>query len=136
MEDISSLSCFTFCFSHRCSLSGDDLNRRWINPSMLLHPTIYHAKGLLLYLQSIEKTPLVSTQMAVSPIITAGGVTLSCNIQLSISSTSMLTVDSVMQMEMAKVCNKNTCKYCKRNPSALSSDLSELRKQLARVNSR
>lgn len=44
---------------HRCSLSGDDLNRRWINPSMLLHPTIYHAKGLLLYLQSIEKTPLV-----------------------------------------------------------------------------
>lgn len=44
---------------HRCSLSGDDLNRRWINPSMLLHPTIYHVKGLLLYLQSIEKTPLV-----------------------------------------------------------------------------
>lgn len=44
---------------HRCSLSGDDLNRRWISPSMLLHPTIYHAKGLLLYLQSIEKTPLV-----------------------------------------------------------------------------
>lgn len=44
---------------HRCSLSGEDLNRRWIYPSMLLHPTIYHAKGLLLYLQSIEKTPLV-----------------------------------------------------------------------------
>lgn len=44
---------------HRCSLSGDDLNRRWIYPSMLLHPTIYHVKGLLLYLQSIEKTPLV-----------------------------------------------------------------------------
>ncbi|XP_068741274.1 cytosolic carboxypeptidase 1-like [Montipora capricornis] len=44
---------------HRCSLSGDDLNRRWISPSMLLHPTIYHVKGLLLYLQSIEKTPLV-----------------------------------------------------------------------------
>ena len=49
-----------FC-SHRCSLSGDDLNRRWINPSILLHPTIYHVKGLLLYLQSIEKTPLVSS---------------------------------------------------------------------------
>ena len=46
--------------SHRCSLSGDDLNRRWIYPSMLLHPTIYHVKGLLLYLQSMEKTPLVS----------------------------------------------------------------------------
>ena len=54
------LLCATLHCSHRCSLSGDDLNRRWIFPSMLLHPTIYHVKGLLLYLQSIEKTPLVS----------------------------------------------------------------------------
>ncbi|KXJ16139.1 cytosolic carboxypeptidase 1 [Exaiptasia diaphana] len=44
---------------HRCSLSGDDLNRRWINPSMILHPTIYHTKGLLQYLQSTNRTPLV-----------------------------------------------------------------------------
>ncbi|XP_077988802.1 cytosolic carboxypeptidase 1-like isoform X2 [Glandiceps talaboti] len=45
--------------SHRCSLSGEDLNRRWQDPSSALHPTIYHTKGLLQYLQLINKSPLV-----------------------------------------------------------------------------
>uniref|UniRef100_A0A8C4JIH3 tubulin-glutamate carboxypeptidase n=1 Tax=Dromaius novaehollandiae TaxID=8790 RepID=A0A8C4JIH3_DRONO len=43
----------------RCSLSGDDLNRQWLTPSSQLHPTIYHTKGLLYYLRSIGRTPLV-----------------------------------------------------------------------------
>uniref|UniRef100_A0A8C5J454 ATP/GTP binding protein like 1 n=1 Tax=Junco hyemalis TaxID=40217 RepID=A0A8C5J454_JUNHY len=43
----------------RCSLSGDDLNRQWLTPSSQLHPTIYHAKGLLYYLSSIGRAPLV-----------------------------------------------------------------------------
>lgn len=47
-------------FSHRCSLSGDDLNRQWLTPNSQLHPTIYHAKGLLYYLRSIGRAPLVS----------------------------------------------------------------------------
>jgi len=47
-------------FSHRCSLSGDDLNRQWLTPSSQLHPTIYHAKGLLYYLRSIGRAPVVS----------------------------------------------------------------------------
>ncbi|XP_051876222.1 cytosolic carboxypeptidase 1 isoform X7 [Pristis pectinata] len=45
--------------SHRCSLSGEDLNRQWSNPHPELHPTIYHTKGLLQYLASIQHTPLV-----------------------------------------------------------------------------
>ncbi|XP_062924897.1 cytosolic carboxypeptidase 1 isoform X3 [Mobula hypostoma] len=45
--------------SHRCSLSGEDLNRQWSNPHPELHPTIYHTKGLLQYLASIQRTPLV-----------------------------------------------------------------------------
>ncbi|NWX02685.1 CBPC4 carboxypeptidase, partial [Caloenas nicobarica] len=45
--------------NHRCSLSGDDLNRQWLTPSSQLHPTIYHAKGLLCYLRSIGRAPLV-----------------------------------------------------------------------------
>ncbi|XP_078097457.1 cytosolic carboxypeptidase 4 isoform X2 [Mustelus asterias] len=44
---------------HRCSLSGEDLNRQWSEPNPDLHPTIYHTKGLLSYLRSIGKTPLV-----------------------------------------------------------------------------
>ncbi|NWY40900.1 CBPC4 carboxypeptidase, partial [Sylvia atricapilla] len=43
----------------RCSLSGDDLNRQWLTPSSQLHPTIYHTKGLLYYLSSIGRAPLV-----------------------------------------------------------------------------
>ncbi|XP_062456659.1 cytosolic carboxypeptidase 1 isoform X1 [Rhea pennata] len=45
--------------NHRCSLSGEDLNRQWQNPNPDLHPTIYHAKGLLQYLASIKRLPLV-----------------------------------------------------------------------------
>ncbi|XP_069481957.1 cytosolic carboxypeptidase 1 isoform X2 [Ambystoma mexicanum] len=45
--------------SHRCSLSGEDLNRQWQSPNPDLHPTIYHTKGLLQYLASIKRAPLV-----------------------------------------------------------------------------
>nr|XP_060618077.1 cytosolic carboxypeptidase 1 isoform X1 [Anolis sagrei ordinatus]XP_060618078.1 cytosolic carboxypeptidase 1 isoform X1 [Anolis sagrei ordinatus]XP_060618079.1 cytosolic carboxypeptidase 1 isoform X1 [Anolis sagrei ordinatus]XP_060618080.1 cytosolic carboxypeptidase 1 isoform X1 [Anolis sagrei ordinatus]XP_060618081.1 cytosolic carboxypeptidase 1 isoform X1 [Anolis sagrei ordinatus] len=45
--------------NHRCSLSGEDLNRQWQNPNLDLHPTIYHAKGLLQYLAAIKRLPLV-----------------------------------------------------------------------------
>ncbi|XP_046861355.1 cytosolic carboxypeptidase 1-like [Xenia sp. Carnegie-2017] len=44
---------------HRCSLSGSDLNRQWMDPDPTLYPTIYHAKGLLLYLQTMHRKPLV-----------------------------------------------------------------------------
>ena len=33
--------------NYRCNFSGADLNRRWPNPSKLLHPTIYYTKKLL-----------------------------------------------------------------------------------------
>jgi hypothetical protein len=33
--------------NYRCSLAGCDLNRRWKNPSKLLHPTIYYTKKLV-----------------------------------------------------------------------------------------
>jgi murein tripeptide amidase MpaA len=33
--------------NYRCSLAGCDLNRRWRNPSKILHPTIFHAKQLV-----------------------------------------------------------------------------------------
>lgn len=33
--------------NYRCSLAGCDLNRRWKNPSQLLHPTIYNTKQLI-----------------------------------------------------------------------------------------
>nr|XP_023669821.1 cytosolic carboxypeptidase 4-like [Paramormyrops kingsleyae] len=45
--------------SHRCSLNGQDLNRQWMKPELSLSPTIFHAKGLLYYLNSIGRTPLV-----------------------------------------------------------------------------
>ncbi|KFV14688.1 Cytosolic carboxypeptidase 1, partial [Pterocles gutturalis] len=45
--------------NHRCSLSGEDLNRQWQNPNPDLHPTIYHAKGLLQYMAAIKRLPLV-----------------------------------------------------------------------------
>ncbi|NWV34480.1 CBPC4 carboxypeptidase, partial [Grantiella picta] len=45
--------------NQRCSLSGDDLNRQWLTPNPQLHPTIYHTKGLLYYLCSIGRAPLV-----------------------------------------------------------------------------
>lgn len=33
--------------NYRCDYIGADLNRRWPNPSKLLHPTIYYTKKLL-----------------------------------------------------------------------------------------
>ena len=30
--------------NYRCNILGVDLNRRWQNPSKLLHPTIYYSK--------------------------------------------------------------------------------------------
>ncbi|XP_046872476.1 cytosolic carboxypeptidase 4-like [Hypomesus transpacificus] len=45
--------------THRCALNGEDLNRQWLKPDSLLSPTIYHTKGLLYYLNSIGRTPLV-----------------------------------------------------------------------------
>ncbi|GFS06475.1 cytosolic carboxypeptidase 1 [Elysia marginata] len=45
--------------NHRSSLVGEDLNRRWGKPCRVLHPTIYHTKGLLLYLNMVNKTPMV-----------------------------------------------------------------------------
>lgn len=41
--------------NYRCSLLGVDLNRRWINPSKILHPTIYYTKQLIKMLD-IERT--------------------------------------------------------------------------------
>ncbi|XP_070123063.1 cytosolic carboxypeptidase 4 isoform X3 [Equus caballus] len=45
--------------NHRCSLRGEDLNRQWLSPRAHLQPTIYHAKGLLYYLSSIGRSPVV-----------------------------------------------------------------------------
>ncbi|XP_037308586.2 cytosolic carboxypeptidase 4 isoform X2 [Pungitius pungitius] len=45
--------------TNRCDLSGEDLNRQWSKPDPVLSPTIYHTKGLLYYLSSIGRTPLV-----------------------------------------------------------------------------
>lgn len=65
-------------FSHRCSLSGDDLNRQWLTPSSQLHPTIYHAKGLLCYLRSIGRAPLVSLLQDLFWVAIYGLVTVLC----------------------------------------------------------
>ncbi|XP_060116357.1 cytosolic carboxypeptidase 4 [Heteronotia binoei] len=45
--------------NQRCSLSGDDLNRQWLKPSATRQPTIYHTKGLLYYLRSLRRAPVV-----------------------------------------------------------------------------
>lgn len=33
--------------NYRCSLLGVDLNRRWLNPSKILHPTIFYTKQIV-----------------------------------------------------------------------------------------
>ncbi|CAG9319663.1 unnamed protein product [Blepharisma stoltei] len=38
----------------RCSLLGVDLNRRWIKPNKILHPTIYHTKELIVKLKELN----------------------------------------------------------------------------------
>ncbi|KAF6780262.1 hypothetical protein AHF37_00266 [Paragonimus kellicotti] len=47
------------CGNHRCSMAGKDLNRRWINPSPDIHPTIYHSKKLLQLLHACGRQPYV-----------------------------------------------------------------------------
>ena len=40
-------------FSHRCGLTGEDLNRRWRDPNQRIHPEIFHTKGLLSYAKKV-----------------------------------------------------------------------------------
>lgn len=58
--EMSDSLCVVPSCSHRCSLRGEDLNRQWLLPQAHLQPTIYHAKGLLHYLSSIGRGPVVS----------------------------------------------------------------------------
>ena len=44
--------------NYRCSLAGCDLNRRWKNPSKILHPTIYYAKKMIINLAKERKMAL------------------------------------------------------------------------------
>ena len=37
----------------RCGLTGDDLNRRWRTPDPVLHPAIYHTKGVMSYVRKV-----------------------------------------------------------------------------------
>ncbi|CAK1540157.1 unnamed protein product [Leptosia nina] len=43
--------------NHRCGLTNEDLNRRWSKPNPVLHPSIYHTKGLIEYLVRVWKKP-------------------------------------------------------------------------------
>jgi hypothetical protein len=48
--------------SHRCSLSGKDLNRQWKDPNKLLYPTIYWSKRLVKQILSMGHVPMVCSQ--------------------------------------------------------------------------
>lgn len=39
--------------NYRCSLSGADLNRHYLNPSPVRHPTVYHLKKVICDLDTI-----------------------------------------------------------------------------------
>ena len=54
---VSSVLC-----SHRCSLSGQDLNRQWIDPSPTLHPTIYHTNTIIHWLVAHNRSPTVRNE--------------------------------------------------------------------------
>lgn len=41
--------------NYRCSLAACDLNRKWGEPSKILHPTIFHTKQLCVSLQEEMK---------------------------------------------------------------------------------
>ena len=41
--------------NYRCSLSGCDLNRKWLSPSPVLHPEIFHFKNMILNLLDSNK---------------------------------------------------------------------------------
>jgi hypothetical protein len=45
------------CGNYRCSLSGNDLNRRWKNPQMIAHPEIYNLRIMIKRFQ--EDRPVV-----------------------------------------------------------------------------
>ena len=45
--------------SHRCSLTGEDLNRQWISPDPNLYPTIHATKRLLQWLVATQQKPEV-----------------------------------------------------------------------------
>ncbi|XP_057320034.1 cytosolic carboxypeptidase 1-like isoform X1 [Microplitis mediator] len=42
---------------NRYGLTNEDLNRRWSNPSRVLHPVIYHTKGLMEYCSRVLHRP-------------------------------------------------------------------------------
>lgn len=46
--------------SHRCSLSGCDLNRTWKSPSQLLHPPIFWTKSVLQFMKRENFQPVVT----------------------------------------------------------------------------
>ncbi|CAD1472887.1 unnamed protein product, partial [Heterotrigona itama] len=43
--------------SNRYGLTNEDLNRRWSNPNQVLHPVIYHTKGLMEYCTRVLQRP-------------------------------------------------------------------------------
>uniref|UniRef100_A0A0N4Z244 Pepdidase_M14_N domain-containing protein n=1 Tax=Parastrongyloides trichosuri TaxID=131310 RepID=A0A0N4Z244_PARTI len=46
--------------NHRCSLSGNDLNRTWHNPIKFIHPEIYHSKAIIQYcVEILKRKPFV-----------------------------------------------------------------------------
>ncbi|CAB4062986.1 AGTPBP1 [Lepeophtheirus salmonis] len=44
--------------SHRCGLTGEDLNRQWMSPSFERHPSIFHSKGLIDFCHRVLEKPL------------------------------------------------------------------------------
>lgn len=44
-------------YSNRYGLTNEDLNRRWSNPNQVLHPVIYHTKGLMEYCTRVLQRP-------------------------------------------------------------------------------
>ncbi|XP_066920807.1 cytosolic carboxypeptidase 1-like [Clytia hemisphaerica] len=44
---------------HRCSLTGQDLNRQWKHPDPILHPSIYHVKTLIQSMTAAGKKPML-----------------------------------------------------------------------------
>ncbi|VDP16723.1 unnamed protein product [Schistosoma margrebowiei] len=59
MNELRQMFIFKIIPIHRCSISGKDLNRHWINPSSLIHPTIYHTKMLMEFLTLCERSPYI-----------------------------------------------------------------------------
>lgn len=45
--------------NHRTGMTGEDLNRQWLSPDKLSHPTIYWAKQLLEHMAAIDNLPVL-----------------------------------------------------------------------------